>query len=267
MNANCDAAIIGGGLAGIVAARQLCAAGLRCQLLESSNQLGGRVRTDEVDGFLLDRGFQVFLTAYPEAQATLDYERLQLCRFAPGALIRYGGRFRPFVDPWRNPSRLLSTALSPVATWSDKWRVTRFRRDTTQGGLAQIYQRPERKTIDLLRERGFSEVIIERFFRPFLGGVFLDRELITSSRMCEFVFRMFALGDAAIPAKGMQQIPRQLAEGLPAGVVRLDSSVASLERREVILASGERLRPRVVIVATDAPSSAEVASRCLPGEW
>ncbi len=264
MNATCDAVIIGGGLAGIVATRRLCVAGLRCQLLEASSQLGGRIRTDQVEGFLLDRGFQVFLTAYPEARAALDYERLQLCRFEPGALIRYGGRFSHFVDPWRKPSRLLSTALSPVATWSDKWRVREFRRDTTRGELAQINQRPERKTIDLLRKRGFSEVIIERFFRPFLGGVFLDRDLATSSRMCEFVFRMFASGDAAVPAKGMQEIPRQLAEDLPADVVRLDCPVASLERQEVILASGERLQPRVVIIATDAPSARKLLHDTYP---
>ena len=206
-----DVIIIGGGLAGLSCARELCARGLSCQLLEASDEIGGRVRTDALDGFLLDRGFQVFLTAYPEAQAVLDYPQLRLRRFAPGALVRYGGRFHRFTDPWRQPQHLLATLFSRVATLTDKLRIARFRRDTTRGELEGIYNRPETTTLELLRVRGFSRVIIERFFRPFLGGVFLDQQLLTSSRMCEFVFRMFATGDAALPENGMGEIPRQLA--------------------------------------------------------
>ena len=105
--------------------------------------------------------------------------------------------------------------------------------------LAELYERPEQATIELLRQRGFSEVIIERFFRPFLGGVFLDHQLATSSRLCEFVFRMFSLGDAAIPAGGMQQIPRQLAERLPPGTIELDCRVQAINDGEVTLAGGD----------------------------
>jgi phytoene dehydrogenase-like protein len=254
MNAQSDVIIVGGGLAGLTCARHLTSTGLSCCLLEAADAIGGRVRTDEVDGFRLDRGFQVFLTAYPEAGALLDYRRLRLGRFEPGALVRFRGRFHRLSDPWRRPGQLLATALSPAASLRDKLRVARFRRATTRCSLDTIYARPERTTSELLQAQGFSPVITERFFRPFLGGIFLDRQLQTSSRMCEFVFRMFSLGDAALPAGGMEEIPRQLAVPLPAGVVRTGTPVAAVDGNTVITTSGERLVGRAVVIAADAPA-------------
>ncbi len=261
-----DVIIIGAGVSGLVCARRLSDRGVACQVLEASDEVGGRVRTDEVDGFLLDRGFQVFLTAYPEAQAVLDYQRLRLHRFAPGALIRWGGRFHRLEDPWRNPRHILATALSPAATLSDKLRIAGFRAHTTRGSLEDLYNRPEQTTIELLRERGFSDVVIRRFFRPFLGGVFLDPDLQTSSRLCEFVFRMFSLGDATLPSAGMGAIPRQLASQLPAGAVRLNCRVDRFEGHDVILASGERLSSRIVVVATEAPLARQLLGDHYPAD-
>ena len=248
-----DAIVIGGGLSGLVCARKLTEAGLSCRLLEASDRVGGRVRTDVVDGFLLDRGFQVFLTAYPEAKVQLDYEALDLRHFEPGALIRFGGKFHRLSDPWRRPRHFLATAMSPVASLTDKLRIASFRKHTTQGELSNLYNRPERSTIDLLRERGFSDVIIERFFRPFLGGVFLDGDLKTSSRLCEFVFRMFSLGNASLPAEGMSQIPDQLSSRLPPNTIRTNAQVASIDDGNVLLTNGERLSSRATIIATEAP--------------
>ncbi len=143
---------------------------------------------------------------------------------------------------------------SPTAeALADKLRIASFRRHTTRGRLSAIYERTEQTTLALLRERGFSEVVIERFFRPFLGGVFLDADLQTSSRMCEFVFRMFSQGDAALPARGMGEIPKQLARKLPREIVRTNTVVESIEHTNVIISSGERLAARAVIVATPAP--------------
>lgn len=258
MDSQPDAVIVGAGLAGLSCARRLSDAGLVPLLLEADEEIGGRVRTDEIDGFLLDRGFQVFLTAYPEAQALLDYRALDLRAFEPGALIRIGGAFERLSDPWRRPRHALATVLSPAASLPDKLRIAAFRAHTLRGELSDLYGRPARPTIELLRERGFSETVIERFFRPFLGGVFLDRELGTSSRLCEFVFRMFSLGDAALPARGMGEIPKQLARSLPPGAVRTGSRVAALEERRVVLASGESIPAPVVIVATEAPAARQL---------
>jgi phytoene dehydrogenase-like protein len=247
-----DVIVVGAGLSGLACARELTAAGKRCEVLESSHAVGGRARTDNVDGFQLDRGFQVLLTAYPEAQRVLDYDRLQLGRFASGALVRYNGKFRRLSDPLREPMHAVSSIMSPVATLGDKLRMLKLKNDVCRMTLNKIYQRPEMKTIEVLRDRGFSKNVIEAFFRPFLGGVFLDRSLQTSSRMFEFVFKMFSSGAAALPAAGMGAIAQQLEGALPRDSVRLNVSVERIENSQVTLTGGETLRGRAVVLATDA---------------
>ena len=106
MATSADVLIIGAGLAGLCCARRLAEAGVTFQIVEASDGIGGRVRTDEVDGFLLDRGFQVLLTAYPEARRVLDYSRLDLKPFSPGALSWFAGRMNRLVDPWRTPGHV-----------------------------------------------------------------------------------------------------------------------------------------------------------------
>lgn len=138
MVADFDTIVIGGGLAGLSCAQSVINRGFSCQLLEARDDVGGRVRTDKVDGYLLDRGFQVLLTGYPAAQAVLDYDSLQLCKFEAGALVRFENRFHRFADPWRQPKNLLATALSPVATFADKLRAAKFRMDTTRGQLQVV---------------------------------------------------------------------------------------------------------------------------------
>lgn len=184
--------IVGAGLAGLACARTLHQAGLPFLLLEAADGLGGRVRTDRVEGFLLDRGFQVLQTAYPEAKRVLDYRALDLRAFAPGALVYFDGRLHRVADPWRQPQYLPATLLSPIGTLADKLRVARLRWRACRGGVDELFRRPETTTWEALRGQGFSASIIERFFRPFFSGVFFDRELAATSRMFEFVFRMLA---------------------------------------------------------------------------
>ena len=253
-----DVLIVGPGLAGLCCALRLQEAHVTSVILEASNDVGGRARTDQVDGFLLDRGFQVLLTAYPEAQRVLDYQGLKLSYFEPGALIRYRGRFHRFVDPWRRPRHLLSTAFSPLASLSDKLSVARMRRRVCRTSMEQLFTRAETTTIDALKNAGCSDRIIEHFFRPFLGGVFLDRELRTSSRMFDFVFRMFASGDAVLPASGMGAIARQIADLLPEGTVRTDTQVESVCANTLRLTSGEQLEAKSVVVACAAPAAARL---------
>lgn len=253
-----DVLIIGAGLAGLACARTLHRRGVRFLLLDASDWIGGRVRTDIVDGFRLDRGFQVLLTAYPEAQAQLDYERLGLYVFEPGALIRTGGRFCEIADPFRQPARVLRTLSAPIGTLADKFRIASLRWRTTRSSVPEILAHANSSTSDWLSARGFSPRVIRRFFRPFYGGVFLDPHLSVSSRMLEFTFKMFAEGDAAIPGKGMQAIPEQLAEEFPAGSVRLGAQVEAIEGNIARLAGGESLRADAVVVATDGLAAARL---------
>ncbi len=231
-------------------------------ILEASDGVGGRVRTDRLEGFLLDRGFQVLQTAYPEAQRVLDYSTLNLKPFYPGALVYFDGRLHRVGDPLRQPQHFLHTVFSPVGTFLDKLRVARLRWRVSRGSVEDLFRRPETSTIAALKAQGFSESMIERFFRPFFSGVFFDRELASSSRMFEFVFRELALGDTALPAGGIGAIPAQLAESLPAGSIKTGAPVAGVEEGRVVLASGEEVPSRMVVLATDGGETA----RLLGGE-
>ena len=251
-----DALIIGAGLAGLNCARHLHRRGLSCQLLDASDGVGGRVRTDEVGGFLLDRGFQVLLTAYPETRRALDYQALDLGSFYSGALVRAAGGFHRVADPFRHPADLPAALAAPVGSLLDKLRVGWLRWSVRRGRIEDVLSREEMTTLAALRERwGFSNGMIDRFFRPFLGGILLDGNLRASSRMAEFVFRMFSEGTAALPAAGMEAMPRQLAATLPEGIVRLNAKIEAVEGDTVTLASGETLAAPTLVIATDAPEA------------
>ena len=253
--------VVGAGMAGLCCALELQAKGLSCLVLEASDGPGGRVRTDKVDGFLLDRGFQVLLTAYPEARRVLDYDALRLHTFLPGALVRVRGKFHQVADPFRRPWAAPATLAAPVGSLEDKLLIAKLRRHVLQGSLDDLWARPETSTQEALRSFGFSDRMIGSFFRPFFGGIFLETDLATSSRMLEFVFRMFSLGRAALPATGMGAIPEQLAARLFAGTVRYGARVESVGEGEVRLAGGERIPAKAVILAAEAPETA----RLMPG--
>jgi phytoene dehydrogenase-like protein len=260
-----DIVIVGAGLAGLSCARELTRHGRSLQVLEAAETIGGRICTDMHEGYRLDRGFEVLQTAYPEARSALDFENLDLRAFVPGALIRFNGRFHKIADPWRQPLAALGTLFSPIGTLADKFRLALLRRQALAASADQIYTRRETSAGIFLREHGFSDAIMERFFRPFFAGVFFDPTLSVSSRAFEFYFRAFATGDTAMPAAGMGAIPAQLAAKLPADVIRTGARVIALSERGVKLESGERILAKAVVLATDGITTARLlGDRQLP---
>ncbi|MDM8006384.1 MAG: NAD(P)/FAD-dependent oxidoreductase [Phycisphaerae bacterium] len=255
--------IVGGGIAGLSCAIALTHAGLPFRLLESRGTIGGRIQTDRVGGFLCDRGFQILLTAYPEAARLLDYKALDLRPFYPGALVWVDGAFHRVADPFRRPLDALRSMRSPIGSLADKARILKLRRAALAGEIEELYLRPQTTTFSHLQSTGLSQAMIDRFFRPFLGGVFLEPDLATSSRKFEFVFRMFAVGDNAVPARGMGAIPEQLASRLPREQVRLLTRVETIQPGEVVLATGETLRAAAIVLAADGAEAARL-TRCIP---
>jgi len=264
MSTGPDVLIVGAGLAGLACARHLADSGIALEVIEASDGIGGRVRTDQVDGFLLDRGFQVLLTAYPEAQRTLDYHALDLKKFAPGALSWFAGRMNKLVDPWRTPGGWSEVFRADFGTLLDKLRILRLRSQLQNASLEKIFQRPDRSAKEALATAGFSEEFIHRFFRPFFGGILLDAELKSSNRMLEFVFKMLSQGDTAIPSRGMSAIPAQIASHLPADSLRFNTRVESLHENELTLQAGETARARAIVVAADGPAAAHLVGEAEP---
>jgi phytoene dehydrogenase-like protein len=259
--------VVGAGLAGLSCAVALHDAGIPVQVYEASDGVGGRVRTDHVDGFTLDRGFQVALTAYPEMHRQLDMAALDLQAFDPGALVWRKGKGSVVGDPFRRPMTALSTVAAPIGSPFDKARIALLRHRLRGVHPARLLQGDDISTREALADAGFSDTIIERFFRPLVGGIQLDPDLTDSRRMFDVIFRMLADGDSAVPAAGMQAIPQQLANRLPAGTVHLDAPVTATSTTSITVgdatiaaaAVGDAtIAAAAVVVATEGPVAASL---------
>ena len=252
-----DVVVVGAGLAGLACARRLRDAGVPATVLEAAGAVGGRVRTDVVDGMLLDRGFQVHNTGYPEAARVLDHDALDLRRFSAGALVRVGDRLHRVGDPRRVPTWAPATVGAPIGSLKDKVLIAALAASAALQSPDALLSRTETTTGEALRARGLSDTVVDRFFRPFLSGVFLEDRLDTSSRFFDLVWRSFVRGSQCVPAGGMQRIPEQLAAGLD---VRLHTPVHAVRAGSVAV-DGRVLTARAVVVAAAAPD----AGALLPG--
>jgi protoporphyrinogen oxidase len=249
-------AVVGGGLAGLSCAAELHRCGIPVDVYEASDGVGGRVRTDHIDGFTLDRGFQVALTAYPELHRQLDVEALDLQAFEPGAMVWRNGRGSAVSDPFRSPGDIVSSALAPIGSPFDKARIALLRHRLRSVHPVRLLQADDIATSEALRSAGFSDTIIERFFRPLVGGIQLDPELRDSRRMFDVIFRMLADGDSAVPAAGMQAIPAQLAATLPAPSIHLGARVVAASPTSVTVEGAGEIAASAVVIATEGPAAA-----------
>ena len=244
--------IIGAGVSGLIAAIVLEQNGFYPTVIEATNRVGGRVKTDIIDGYQLDHGFQVLLTAYPAAQKYLDFEALDLQKFLPGAAIFKNGKQITIGDPLRDPSLLLPTLFSGIGTFSDKLKILKLNNRLKKKKLSSIFSDKEQSTLSYLRDLGFSSKMIDDFFTPFFSGIFLENKLDTSSRMFEFVYKMFGEGYATLPKAGIEAIPKQLLQNLKNTTFKFETKVASVKDGEIILADHTKLESHFTIVAADA---------------
>lgn len=270
--------IVGAGLAGLTCAKVLTEAGQRVLVLERADQVGGRLRTDyHADGYRLDRGFQVLLTAYPAVKRHLDVAALKQRRFEPGALLVRNGKLAEIADPLRDPARLAASIFNVHMTPIDKLRIVQLRLELARLSTGDFFNganQPDGQdetTEAFLRRKGFSEKFLDNFARPFFGGIFLDRSLQTSARLFQFLFHTLASGDIIVPAEGIQRIPEQLAAALPQGSLRTNAQVTEMVIRQkrvegVRLAGGEVIEADQVVVATSSPVAEQFLHQQFPSQ-
>ncbi|OWV07423.1 amine oxidase [Micromonospora wenchangensis] len=262
MVAETDVVIVGGGLAGLAVARRLHRAGVPWRLLEAGDRIGGRVATDTVDGYLLDRGFQVLNTAYPRLGTLLDLGTLDLGWFTSGVLVRRGDRLDRLVHPLREPGGTPATVLAGVGSLPDRLRFAALATGCATLPAHRLLDAPETTSETALRRAGLSDTIIEELIRPFLSGVLVDRELETSSHVLAMILRSFVRGRIGLPARGMAALPQAVAAPLPADLISCDTQVTSVAPGRVRTPAGE-ITCRAVVVAAD-PTAATTLLPTLP---
>ena len=245
-----DVIVIGAGLAGLRCAGLLAERGLDVEVVDADDGVGGRVRTDVVDGFRLDRGFQVLFDGYPEAQRALDLEALDLRAFDQGADVWWDGRMRSIANPLRDPRAIADIARAGIGGPADLKAAAQWLREARPVATATA---PDVTGDERLRQLGFSESVRERFLRPLYAGVFLDRSLGVSSRLLDQCFMQMAAGRTVVPARGMGAISEQLAARLPGGSVHLGERAEKVGTRTVTLTSGTKLRAKHAIVLAAGP--------------
>jgi len=261
-----DVVVVGAGLAGLAAAGDLARSGLHVALLEAAPRPGGRMATDRVEGFLLDRGFQVLNDAYPALCARVDLAALGCRAFEPGARVRWQGGMHAVSDPLRHPRGLVSSLRAPFVAFSDMLPLLAMRRQLNRVAADPVQDTPQttaphskapQTTAQWLAQLGFSRDLVQALFRPLLAGILLDPALEASSRRAAFALGWFAKGAAILPAEGMGAVPAALAAALPAGVLQLSCPVESVQPGKVVLRDGRAIMARAVVVATDAQTAAE----------
>jgi phytoene dehydrogenase-like protein len=257
-----DVVIVGGGLAGLAAARRLDRAGVDWLLVEASDRIGGRVATDVIDGYRLDRGFQVLNTAYPRVPALADLAALEMRYFTSGVLVRRGEALHRLENPLRDPLRMPQTLTSGVGTLADRIKFAALATKCATWPVARLLAERETTAQVMLRRAGLSHRLIEEVLRPFFSGVFGDRALQTSSHVAAMVLRSFARGRIGVPAAGMAALPAAIAGPLPFPQLLVGASALAVGPGAVVTDGGE-MRCRAVIVATD-PVTASTLLPALP---
>lgn len=265
MSGDTPVLVVGAGVAGLCCALTLQRAGIPVRVFEASSSPGGRVHTDDVDGFRLDRGFQVLLEAYPAVREMLDVDALRPGAFGSGAFLYDGKRTRLFADPLRHPRHAWAGVSHPAGSLRDKALLAILRHRWKSLDMDALFSLEEIDTAAYWKKLGFSERMRREFLGPFFRGIFLANETEVSARMFRFVFSMFGRGRALLPAGGMESVPAQLASRLRPGVLRTDAPVARFEADHLVQESGERVEGAAVVAATGDPAAVDPASAAR--EW
>ncbi len=246
-----DVAIVGAGMSGLTAAYYLQKKGLKVKVFECATQLGGRMRTDRIGGFKLDRGLHFLHTAYPEVSKLINYDDLVLKPLYQGALIRHNKDFELLANPFKQPTDIIGSLVADVANWSDKLKFLSLLTKLKRSDIRSILRKKDISVQDFLKQKGFSDQFINLFFRPFVGSLLHDNKLVSSSRYLLFVMKMFVDGNVSLPINGIGSIPEQLASKLEEGTVQLQTRIKNVDTQGITLLNGNLVEADVVLIATN----------------
>ena len=253
-----DVAVVGAGIAGLTAAYRLQKKGYKVHVFEAASQVGGRIRTERVEGFLLDRGFHLFFSAYPELKNFIDVKRLNVNPVYPGTLIRYENEFNLMCSPSTQIKDILSTMVAGNATWKDKLKMIRLLGAANQLNDKKLLDKEDITALEYFENQGFSDKFINSFFKPFLASTFLDNEMSTPSRLALFIFKMFNKGVVGLPEAGIGAIPEQVADKLEKGTLHLQSKVKKISSAGIQLLKGDFITADRVLLATNPLALSEL---------
>jgi phytoene dehydrogenase-like protein len=244
-----DVIIVGAGVSGLVAAYELQKKGLNVKILEVANEPGGRMRSDFYGGFILDKGFHLFLNGLPEPKKVLDIDSLKLKTIYPGLLIKYGSGFNIVSNPLKKTFDLISMSIGDNSTLWDKFKMGKLFNHIQNLSFEEIFEMPERSSLEFLTDYGFSNKLIQSFFKPLISTAFLENEMKTSCRLLHFNLKMLFTEDVSLPENGIGAIPKQLADKLLSNTIRYGAKVKHVEAHKVELSSGEMLYCKSVIMS------------------
>ena len=257
-----DVVVVGAGLAGLACAQRLVEHDVDCRVLEASDGVGGRVRTDVVDGFRCDRGFQLLNPAYPVLPDVVDLDALELRPFAPGVAVSGGRGLKLLLDPRRRPDGLLTTLRSGYVSPVELAALAAWVAPAL-GPVSRLLA-SEDTTLNASLDRARASGRLRRVLESFLTGTLADDTGSTSATFVRLLLRSFLLGTPSVPADGMQSLPDQVADGLP---VRVDSRVDGVERAGsgwLVRSSSGHVRARTVVVATDPRTAGQLTPAAVP---
>ncbi|MFF3325978.1 NAD(P)/FAD-dependent oxidoreductase [Streptomyces sp. NPDC002889] len=271
-----DVVIVGAGIAGLSAAHQLTSAGVTVSVLEAAPEVGGRMATEQIDGFRLDRTSQLLTTSHPELHRTAGLADAGMRTFSPGVLVHSAGRLQRTGETgstrWGSPHALRSVggaftvaralASAPRPRQLDQARLGASLARLAATPVRRVLARPERPTADVLPARGLPPRTVHGFLRPLLSALLCDPELTTTSSRCaDLALRGYARGRLCVPAGGAAALPQLLADGLPEGTVRTGVRVTDVSTTRVRTEELGEIHCRSVLVATGARAAAAL----LPG--
>lgn len=245
--------IIGAGISGLLAAYLLEKKGFQPTIWEASDRLGGRMKTDFVDGYQMDRGFQVLLDQYPLLNKYVDLKELELQYLLPGAMIINNGKKELWGDPIRNPAVFWYSVFSSLASLSDKLKLFQLKKELEKKDLEEHFL-AKKTSYQFLVDYGFSEKLIANFFQPFFSGIFLENKLHTPSAMFQFVFALFSTGNAVLPKAGIEEVPKQIALKLKATTFHFNTPINAVEHSNLIIEGVDRIASDYTVIATDPGS-------------